>query len=29
MHNREEFDNFDNILGYIADYNDPILTHLF
>ncbi|MBB2144915.1 HAD-IA family hydrolase [Pedobacter sp. LMG 31464] len=28
-HNREEFDNFDNILGYIADYKDPILTHLF
>ena len=28
-HNIEEFKNFDNILGYIADYNDPILTHLF
>jgi beta-phosphoglucomutase len=28
-HHIEEFNNFDNILGYIADYNDPILTHCF
>jgi len=28
-HSIEEFDNFENILGYIADYNDPKLTHLF
>ncbi len=28
-HNVDEFNNFDNILGYIDDYNDPILTHLF
>ncbi|MEJ5995736.1 HAD family phosphatase [Pedobacter sp. Du54] len=28
-HGIEEFNNFENILGYIADYNDPILTHLF
>ncbi len=28
-HRIEEFNNFENILGYIADYNDPILTHLF
>lgn len=25
----DEFINFGNILGCIADYNDPILTHLF
>ncbi len=28
-HHVDEFNNFDNILGYITDYNDPILTHLF
>ena len=28
-HNVNEFNNFGNILGFIADYNDPILTHLF
>ena len=28
-HHKDEFDNFDNILGYIAHYNDPILTHLY
>ena len=28
-HQIEEFEKFDNILGYIADYNDPILTDLF
>jgi len=28
-HNIEEFKNFDNILGFIEDYHDPILTNLF
>lgn len=28
-HHIEEFNNFENILGFIADYNDPILTQLF
>jgi beta-phosphoglucomutase len=27
-HSIEEFNNFENILGYIADYNDPKLTAL-
>ncbi len=28
-HQIEEFNNFENILGYIADYKDPILKDLF
>lgn len=28
-HHVKEFEKFNNILGYISDYNDPILTHLF
>lgn len=28
-HHINEFDNFENILGFIDDYNDPILTKLF
>ncbi len=28
-HSIEDFKNFDNILGFIDDYNDPILTNLF
>lgn len=28
-HSIEEFYNFENILGYITDYKNPILAHLF
>ncbi|MGF1925836.1 MAG: HAD family hydrolase, partial [Bacteroidia bacterium] len=28
-HNVDEFHNFENILGFIDDYNSPILTQLF
>ncbi|SFH23953.1 HAD family hydrolase [Pedobacter insulae] len=28
-HRKEEFKSFPNILGFIKDYNDPILTNLF
>jgi HAD superfamily hydrolase (TIGR01509 family) len=28
-HSVEEFKEFDNILGFVTDYNDPILNNLF
>jgi beta-phosphoglucomutase len=28
-HEVEEFDHFDNVLGFVTDYNDPILNNLF
>ncbi|UKT65697.1 HAD family hydrolase [Pedobacter mucosus] len=29
MHTAEEFDAYDNIIGFVKDYNDPILETLF
>ena len=29
MHEKEEFQQYPNILGYIADYRDPSLDALF
>ena len=29
MHDKEEFRQYPNVLGYIADYTDPILEELF
>ena len=29
MHSQEEFGQFDNIIGYIADYTDPLLEQFF
>jgi beta-phosphoglucomutase family hydrolase len=28
MHDREEFERFSNVIGYIADYTDPLLMSL-
>jgi beta-phosphoglucomutase-like phosphatase (HAD superfamily) len=29
MHSQEEFSQFSNIIGYIADYTDPLLDQFF
>ncbi|SHL57025.1 haloacid dehalogenase superfamily, subfamily IA, variant 3 with third motif having DD or ED/haloacid dehalogenase superfamily, subfamily IA, variant 1 with third motif having Dx(3-4)D or Dx(3-4)E/beta-phosphoglucomutase family hydrolase [Chitinophaga jiangningensis] len=29
MHTRDEFDQYDNIIAFVDDYNDPVLAQLF